>query len=332
MRGDTMKGFRKIPGALWVLLAVILILFAISSRAYYLTLFVFCGIYVIAVSGLDILFGYSGQISLGHAAFFAMGSYVSAILAVSFGTPVFLCILIGSAASTLLGFVVAVPASRLINMFLSLLTVAFGQMAYTFAKQAEAVTGGTGGIKRIPKPGLFGYEISSNMEFAVLILLICVVMLFVKHRIVNSSTGRALMSIRENVVAANGIGIHVSRYKITAFMISAFYTGLGGALYAHYVGYIGPETFTATQSQLFLTMLLFGGSGNLLGPVIGAVILSLINETLAGFSNYRNLIYGFVVLIAVLFMPRGLFGLGRDLLFRARRKLDAGRKEVGQNA
>lgn len=316
-----MKKIINIPIPALAFLASILLLATISGKAYYLTLFVFCGIYVIAVSGLDILFGYSGQISLGHAAFFAVGAYTTAILSTRFGLPVYLTIIIACIASAAFSFIVALPASKLINMFLSLLTIAFGQMVYTFVKQAKSITEGTGGIKKIPELSLLGFEFDSNLSYSILVLALCGVMLFVKNRIINSSTGRAMMAIRENVVAANGIGIKVSKYKITAFMLSALYTGLAGALYAHYVGYIGPETFTATQSQLFLIMLLFGGSGTLYGPIIGSVILSLINETLAGFSSYRMLIYGFVILIAVLFMPRGLFGLGKELLSLVKNQL-----------
>ena len=117
------------------------------------------------------------------------------------------------------------------------------------------------------------------------------------------------MAIRENVVAADGMGINIKKYKIMAFSLSAVYTGMAGALYAHIVSYISPESFQSSQSQLLMTMLLFGGMGNLAGPIIGAVIVTILNETLQGFSSYRMLIYGFIILAAVLYMPKGLYGI-----------------------
>ena len=133
------------------------------------------------------------------------------------------------------------------------------------------------------------------------------------------------MAIRENVVAADGMGINIKKYKIMAFAISAVYTGMAGALYAHIVSYISPESFQSSQSQLLMTMLLFGGMGNLAGPIIGAVIVTILNETLQGFSSYRMLIYGFIILASVLYMPKGLYGIVEKIngLFGRRVKEDA---------
>ena len=139
-------------------------------------------------------------------------------------------------------------------------------MVYIFACKAKAVTNAMAGVKRIPKLNLFGFEFRSNLSCAILILVLCVLFLIVKQRIVHSSSGRALMAIRENVVAADGMGINIKKYKIMAFAISAVYTGMAGALYAHIVSYISPESFQSSQSQLLMTMLLFGGMGNLARP------------------------------------------------------------------
>ena len=198
-------------------------------------------------------------------------------------------------------------------------------MVYIFACKAKAVTNAMAGVKRIPKLNLFGFEFRSNLSCAILILVLCVLFLIVKQRIVHSSSGRALMAIRENVVAADGMGINIKKYKIMAFAISAVYTGMAGALYAHIVSYISPESFQSSQSQLLMTMLLFGGMGNLAGPIIGAVIVTILNETLQGFSSYRMLIYGFIILASVLYMPKGLYGIVEKIkgLFGRRVKADA---------
>ena len=227
--------------------------------------------------------------------------------------------------SGIFGIIVAFPAAKLVRHFLSLLTIAFGQMVYIFACKAKAVTNAMAGVKRIPKLNLFGFEFRSNLSCAILILVLCVLFLIVKQRIVHSSSGRALMAIRENVVAADGMGINIKKYKIMAFAISAVYTGMAGALYAHIVSYISPESFQSSQSQLLMTMLLFGGMGNLAGPIIGAVIVTILNETLQGFSSYRMLIYGFIILASVLYMPKGLYGIVEKIkgLFGRRVKADA---------
>lgn len=299
---------KKIPGSIWGFLAVVLILGCISKNQYLLTLFSFAGIYVIAVSGLDILFGYTGQISMGHAAYYAIGAYTSSLLSTKLGVPVFLSMVAAMIMSGIFGIIVAFPAAKLVRHFLSLLTIAFGQMVYIFACKAKPVTNAMAGVKRIPKLELFGFEFRSNISCAILVLTLCVIFLIVKQRIVHTSTGRAFLAIRENVVAADGMGINIKKYKVMAFAISAVYTGMAGALYAHIVSYISPESFQSSQSQLLMTMLLFGGMGNLAGPITGAVIVTILNESLQGFSSYRMLIYGILILASVLYMPKGLYG------------------------
>jgi branched-chain amino acid transport system permease protein len=302
-----------------VILSFLALLICILIGQYYVTMFVFCGIYVIAISGLDMLFGYSGQISLGHAAFYAAGAYTSSLLAVRFGCPIIIGILLGCLVSMILSVAVAIPASKLVHQFLALLTIAAGQMAHVFLSKAKNITGAMAGIKKIPVFSIFGYKFNSNVSYALLILFLCFLFLFIKKRIIESSTGRAFLAVRENVVAANGIGINIRKYKVMAFMISSVYMAIAGSMYAHYVKYISPETFTNVQSTLFLTMLLFGGMGNMFGPIVGAVIITILNEALQGFSNYRTLVYGIVILLAVLFMPKGLYGLSNDIFGRIKR-------------
>ena len=307
-----MKLIKKVKPEIWGILFLCLAFLLISKNVYYITLFVFCGIYIIAVSGLDILFGYSGQISLGHAMFYAAGAYTSSLLALQ-GVSVWLGILAGIVVSTLLAAVVAIPASKLVHQFLALLTIAVGNMVYVFLSKAK-LTGAMTGVKNIPDLSIFGYALDTKLKFGIFMLVMIVLFLFIKSRIINSSTGRALMAIREDVIAADGIGINVRKYKILAFIISAIFTSFAGSMYAHFVGYISPDGFTGTQSILLLTMLLFGGAGNMIGPICGAVVITIMNETLQGFSTYKTLIYGVVILLAILFMPRGVFGLVQDII------------------
>ncbi len=313
-----MKKMRNSLTPILAILAGVLILFLISGRAYYLTLFVFCGIYVIAVSGLDILFGYSGQISLGHAMFYASGAYTCAILTTRCGMNPWLAILFGLINTTLLAFLVALPASRLVHQFLALLTIAAANMVYVFLTKATSITNAMFGIRAIPDLSIFGFKLHSKLSFAVFTFIMVIIFLFIKQRLVNSATGRAFMAIRENTVAAGGMGINVRNYKVLAFIISALFTSFAGSMYTYFVNYISPDTFNTTQSTLLMTMLLFGGMGNPVGPIVGAVIIEILNESLQAFSTYKTLIYGILILVAVLFMPRGCYGLGQSLAARIR--------------
>lgn len=309
---DIIQNHKRTIINLSIIFAIILFYFFISDNAYYVTLFVFCSIYVIAVSGLDILFGYTGQISLGHAMFMGIGAYTSSLLSVNYSVPVWIGILSGILLSVVFASIIAVPASKLVHQFLSLLTIATSNMVYVFLSKSK-LTGAMTGVKNIPGISFWFFNLEPKKNFGLFILIVVILFLFVKTRLVNSSTGRSFLAIRENLTAADGVGIYVRKYKVIAFIISAIFASFAGSMYAHFVGYISPDSFQSTQSVMLLTMLLFGGSGNIVGPVIGATTITLINETLQSFNTYKTLIYGSVILIAVLFLPRGLYGLSIDL-------------------
>lgn len=306
-------------------LAILLIgvCFLAARDTYVGLILAFIAIYAIATTGLDILFGYSGQISFGHAAFFAIGAYTSAILSTRLGVTPLVTILAGTVLATIFGFLLAFPASKLVKHFLSLLTIAFGQMVYMFVNSTTSLTGGAGGIAEIPKINLFGLKLTTNASVFLFSAVILAVILLGKKQLIQSRTGRALIAIKENVHAAQGLGINVRNYKILAFAVSAFLTGLSGGMYAHLVGFISPETFNATQSTLFMTMLLFGGISTSAGPVVGAGVLIVIKEVFKAFSKYQILIYGIFILIVLFFFPNGvagLFGSIKKKILKARGK------------
>ncbi len=297
----------------WLAGAVCLVLLAaalagLRTQQYVLTLMNFVCMYMISVSGLDVLFGYSGQISLGHAAFYAAGAYTTALLTTKLGAPVWLSIPAACLVSLVLGVIVALPASKLIHHFLALLTIAVGQLVYIVLSRAS-FTNAMSGVNRIPDIRIFGFELNNNFRFLVFMLAMVALFLLIKQRIVNSRVGRAFLAIRENPVAAGGIGINTQKYKIMAFAVSAVFTGFAGAMYAHFVGFISPETFTSTQSVLFMTMLLFGGMGNFAGPLIGAAVITVLNESLQTLGSYRMLVYGGFILLVLLYLPHGISGI-----------------------
>jgi len=294
-----------------------------SANSYLIFLMCIIMIYAIATSGLDLLFGYTGQISLGHAGFYCIGAYASALLShPSYGLGKWLGITISPIISIFLaallamgfGILLSLPATKLVQHFLSLLTIAFAQLVYLAVSSFPEVTNGFLGIATIPYINLFGIELDNNYKFYMFLLVVVVLVLVVKTNIVKSRVGRCFIAVRENQLAANGCGVDIRKYKITAFALSAFFTGISGALYAHLVTFISPESFMYAQSVIFLTMLVFGGNGNLLGPILGAAIITSSQEMLQAFRDYQMLIYGGLMLVSILFLPKGLYGLLRQML------------------
>ena len=263
-------------------------------------------LYTIAVSGLDILFGYSGQISMGHAAFYAIGAYGSVLLHEYLHLPVMLTMILAAVLAAAIGAALAYPASKLVFHFLSLATIAFGEVVYQFLLQSPG--GFTGNFlgKFTETMSFFGLKLDSYTKYYFFALAAAVLLLIAKQNLVNSRAGRAMIAIRENSHAANGMGINVRKYKVMAFAISAFYTAYAGSLYAHLVRYISPDTFAYKQSVMFMTMLLFGGTASCTGPMMGVLSVQALNEVLRSAEKYQTLIYGILLLVVIVAMPGGL--------------------------
>lgn len=309
------KLFAESKGALFLAFIIaaafpLLMKIFVPSPNYVIQIGVFILIYSIAASGLDILYGYCGQISMGHAAFFAIGAYGSALLTDKLGLPIFLSALIACVAAMLIAALLAYPAAKLKFHFLSLATIAFGEIILSFVQASPGeITGNFRGYFPA-KVVLFGINFSNNYAlYFYLALTILFAALAAKQTIIHSKTGRSFIAIRENVVAAGGMGINVTKYKVLAFSLSAFYVAAAGALYGHFVNYISPGLFTYNQSVSFVTMLLFGGSGSLWGPVVGVISVQVMNELLRSLEQYQTLFYGVLMLIVILFMPNGLINL-----------------------
>ncbi len=301
-------------------LAVVAVCLFLGRETYPALILAYIVIYSIGTSGLDLLFGFSGQISMGHAAYFAIGAYTSAILATKCGVNPFFGIFAGSFLATLAGLLLAIPASKLVKHFLSLMTIAFGQIVYMFVNACAPLTGGSPGMREIPYISIFGYELNSYYKNFIFGLILLIVVLIVKNNIIRSRTGRAFIAIKENTAAAEGMGINVRFYKVMAFGISACLMGLAGGLYAHLVTYISPETFNNTQSVLFMTMVLFGGIQSLMGPIVGSAVLMLIKEVFQFLQIYQVLIYGVFIMIVLFFFPNGIVGLYNDAVRMIRRR------------
>jgi branched-chain amino acid transport system permease protein len=278
-------------------------------------------IFAIAILGLNLLIGFSGQVSLGHGAFLAVGAYTTGILSVRYGVPLVVTIPIAGLVSGALGFLVGVPALRLSGLYLSLATFAMAVSVPTVIRKFEDVTGGSRGLSLRAMKAPAGVDITPEQTLYLLVLIIAVLLFAFARNIVRSSTGRALMAIREGELAATAFGINLALYKTLAFGLSAFYAGVAGALLAIATTFIGPDSFAVDQSIKLLVGTVVGGLGTLSGPVFGALLVQFLPGYAESFSKAApSISYGVILIVVMFLMPTGIAGLWRTAYRRLRAK------------
>jgi branched-chain amino acid transport system permease protein len=301
------------------------------------------GIFTIAAVGLNLLIGYAGQISLGHSAFFGVGAYTSAILAVRAHFPVWLAIIMAIGASALLGLLVA-PILRLKGHYLAMATLGLGFIAFVFMREMTGLTGGNVGIRDIPNLSIPGLSVTSDKGEYYMIWIIAVIILALCANLVSSRVGRAIRALHQSDVAASAMGINVSWEKIKVFMLSAALGGLAGGLYAHLQGYIDPNLFYITLSIQLVAMVVVGGMESIWGAVAGAGLLTFLPKVvealpkwfgpgvpgwLANYSNYEGLVFGLILILTMIFMPWGITrGLSDFARYRRSPFINPFRKKV----
>ncbi|UCD80867.1 MAG: branched-chain amino acid ABC transporter permease [Desulfobacterales bacterium] len=297
------------------IVAMMALLPLVISNLYYIQVLIFIGIYIILALSLNLLNGYVGLLSIGHAAFYGIGAYASAKLVMEAGLPFPLAMLGAGAVAGVFGYLIAKPTLRLSGIYMTLATLGFNMIFFLVLQNWMSFTNGPLGIMDIPPPSIFGYAIESRIQYYYLIYFLVLLTIFSMQRLMTCRFGRALVSIRENELAAEAMGIHTTRYKIQAFVLAAFYAGIAGSYYAHFVKFISPDSFYIYESFILLAMLAFGGQGNLVGPVVGAAILIIIPEVFRFLQEYRMLVYGSVLIIMMLVRRQGLLG-GRNYSLR----------------
>ncbi len=282
---------------------------------YFENLIILGGIFSILSVSLNLSMGYTGLFNLGHAAFFAIGAYVSALVVLGLGLPFWAAILAAGLFAAVMGYLVSVPARRLTGDYLALGTLGFAFIVEAVLKNWTDLTRGPLGIPGIPRPELLGYTFSGLGSYLLLILAFLAATVFVVQRTVNSPFGRVLKSIREDETAAQALGKNTLRYKSLALAVSAFFAGIAGSLYAHYITFIDPTSFSFPVLILLLSMVIIGGSASIKGSVVGAFLLILLPEPLRFIglpSNLigagRQMIYAVLLLAILLKKPQGLFG------------------------
>jgi branched-chain amino acid transport system permease protein len=282
----------------------------IPAVEHYPDILVYAGIYCLITIGLSLLMGYAGQISIGHAAFYGIGAYVSAILTTRFGLNPWGCMVIGMATTAVIAFLVGAPALKLRGHYLAMATLAFGVIIYIVFKEEMAWTGGPDGMAGIPGLSIFGFDLDSVEKYFYLVWGIVLAVFIFNVNVIQSAEGRALRAIHSSEAAAGAMGVDVARVKIVVFVYSAILASLAGSLYAHYLNFVNPSAFDLFFSIKLLIMLALGGMQTIWGAVIGAVIITFLSyEWLHYFNEYEVIIYGAILLLVTIFLPHGLAGV-----------------------
>jgi branched-chain amino acid transport system permease protein len=304
------------PALPWAI-ALAILGYAFIAGGYLVTVMSFALIYAVFVTGLNLFMGYAGQVTFGHNAFAALGGYGSAVLTSAYGWPPLGGVAAGLALALCLALIVGYPTLRLKGHYLAMATLAIGLIVYEIAVQWQAVTGGYMGLSGIPPLGIGRFEIVSDRVQLAFLALMVALAIWSAMRLRASRFGRALVAIAGSEDAARALGIDVAHYKLMAFLISAAYAALAGSLFVHVVGFVSPEVFGLHMVVLAFTMLYVGGIGTAAGPLIGAVVISLLPETFRALKDYQDLAYGAGLILLLIYAPKGLAALG-DLFPRSK--------------
>lgn len=282
---------------------------------YLIHILIMICIYTILTLSLNLILGFAGIPSFGHAVFFGIGAYVSALTVINLGFSPLAGLVAGAITAAFFGIIIAYPSLRLKGDYLALATFGFAVILYSVAKNWISVTRGPLGIPGIPSFSVMGFQFSEIISFLALAAFFVILTYFTIRRIVNSPFGRILRGIRDDEIAVMAMGKDVNKYKITVFAISAFFAGIAGSLYAHYITFIDPSSFTLMESITIVLMVVFGGMGSLKGSFAGAAILIVFPEVLRFIgmpgsvaAPLRQMIYGLLLVVLMLKRPQGLFG------------------------
>lgn len=286
-------------------------------NSYYTQILIIIGVNIILTASLNLITGFTGQLTLGHAGFMSIGGYTAAMLTLKLNLPFILVLISGGLASALIGFLIGLPILKLKGDYLAITTLGFGEIVRVLIVNMDFV-GGPRGLSGIPKRTTFTWTFFVTLASLIII-----------YNIINSSHGRAMISVREDDIAAEAMGIDTTRYKTLAFVLAAFFAGVAGGLYAHYFMFLDPKSFDFLKSNEILTFLVFGGMGSLTGSIFSAAILTALPEALREFATYRMVIYSISLIALMLLRPQGLMGT-HELSFKSLSKLFKKSKNGGE--
>lgn len=284
-------------------------LYPLAARTGYLmNIGTLCCMYGVLALSLNFISGNLGIITLGHAAFFGIGAYTSAILSTNFGWDFLVTLPAALVVSCLFGILIGLPTLRLTGKYLSIVTLSFCEICRILEVNLDWLTRGPRGITNIPPHTVFGVKLSGRVARYYVILVILVICALFLGQIMKTKIGRGILAIKNDEIAAEAMGINVYRYKIMTFAISAMVAGAAGAYYAHYARFIDPTTFSSSTSTTILSMVILGGLGSPTGAILGAALITILLEALRSFMELRMVIYGILIILLIVFRPQGILG------------------------
>ena len=289
-----------------VLVAILLLSLPAFCGYYVVHNVIFSGINLIAVLGLGLLVGFSGQVSIGHAAFYGIGAYASALLTTKLGFSFWTALPLSGILAGIAGALLAIPSLKVAALYLVMTTIGFSMIVWLIMLQWEGLTNGPNGIIGIPAPTIAGWVLDSPAKYYYLVLGFAALAVWLMNRIVKSSIGLRLMAIFDQEEAAKAVGVNAPYFRVLAFVVSSIFAGIAGSLYAHYVTFIHPENFDIWISVIFLVMAVFGGQRSIPGITASAVILTFATEYFRVFGNYRMIGYGLFLAVCMIYFPEGI--------------------------
>ena len=282
---------------------------------YVFSLAINIAFYCVLCASLNIILGYGGMFHMGHGGFYAIGAYSAAIIAVNLGLPFFLELIIAGLASAVFGIVIGFPSIRLKGDYIAFCTFAFGMVIFNLAGNWMSVTNGPNGIVGIERPVIFNISFSSVGMYFILTTVVTVASIWIMRRIIAAPYGKTIEALREDEIAAASCGKNVSRIRVEVFCVGAFFAGIAGCLFAHYMRIVDPTSFQTTTSFLAVSMVIVGGMASFFGPIVGAVLITIIPEILKfiglpGFyaAQLQYIIYSLILLVIIIKRPQGLVG------------------------
>lgn len=296
---------KKTFWGLYLIMAVLACLPWVLPNSFYMDLAIRMAINAVIVLGLNLLIGFAGQISLGHAGFLGVGAYASAVLPTHFGWPPVLAMAAGALVTGLLAALLARPIFKLRGHYLAMATLGLGIIINIVLRNEAALTGGPDGMP-VPALGLLGFELSGDKHWYWVMALLLSVSVWASLNLINSPFGRALRALHGSEVASQVAGVDVVRYKVSIFVISAVFASLMGSVTAHYVGFVTPNFADFFHSIELVTMVVIGGMASVYGSVLGAVLLTALPQALAAFEGWETVAFGTILMLCMIFMPRGL--------------------------
>ncbi len=315
-----MKQFFRRTASYTLFFLAVLTVGLLVENPYYLQLFTFIGINTLLALGLNMLMGYAGQISLGHAAFYGIGAYTTAILTVHYSLSPWLSLPCALGLAAAVAFVVGLPTLKLSGYYLGMGTLGFGMIGYIIFREWSSLTGGSSGFVGIPPLELGPVSFFSGRNYFFLVWATVLLIIILCRRLIKSRTGRALRAIHDSENAARAVGVNTMHLKLQVFVFSAAVAALAGFLYAHFISFISPGSFDFLASVRMVTMVVIGGMASIWGALLGAALLTLLPEWLHTFSEFEMIVYGLIMMVVMIFLPRGLTRGILDIYEHARKR------------